>query len=131
MGLGAALQADLKAWAAKTLPTLQHHLVMAKELNKYPAARDEQSDGQWYLGPRDLVSAPMNTKCPAALGLQKRGDSNGPPNREDNSQAQEGAAGRRPARQEVIQPLIRRHAGRRAQVSGSSVSKAASVEAGR
>ncbi|WP_371832839.1 DUF4142 domain-containing protein [Mesorhizobium koreense] len=34
MGLGAALQADLKAWAAKTLPTLQHHLVMAKELNK-------------------------------------------------------------------------------------------------
>lgn len=27
-------QADLKAWAAKTLPTLQHHLVMAKELNK-------------------------------------------------------------------------------------------------
>jgi putative membrane protein len=27
-------QADLKAWAAKTLPTLQHHLKMAKELNK-------------------------------------------------------------------------------------------------
>jgi putative membrane protein len=27
-------QADLKAWAAKTLPTLQHHLEMAKALNK-------------------------------------------------------------------------------------------------
>ncbi|MGN6769534.1 MAG: DUF4142 domain-containing protein [Rhizobiaceae bacterium] len=27
-------QADLKAWAAKTLPTLQHHLEMAKQLNK-------------------------------------------------------------------------------------------------
>lgn len=27
-------QADLKAWAAKTLPTLQHHLDMAKQLNK-------------------------------------------------------------------------------------------------
>lgn len=27
-------QADLKAWAAKTLPALQHHLDMANELNK-------------------------------------------------------------------------------------------------
>jgi putative membrane protein len=27
-------QADLKAWAAKTLPALQHHLDMAKALNK-------------------------------------------------------------------------------------------------
>lgn len=27
-------QADLKAWAAQTLPTLQHHLEMAQDLNK-------------------------------------------------------------------------------------------------
>jgi putative membrane protein len=27
-------QADLKAWAAKTIPTLQHHLDMAKALNQ-------------------------------------------------------------------------------------------------
>jgi putative membrane protein len=27
-------QPDLKAWASKTLPTLQHHLDMAKQLNK-------------------------------------------------------------------------------------------------
>jgi hypothetical protein len=26
---------ELKGWAGKTLPTLQHHLQMAQELNKY------------------------------------------------------------------------------------------------
>lgn len=31
-------QADVKAWAASTLPTLQHHLDMAKALNKKPAS---------------------------------------------------------------------------------------------
>jgi putative membrane protein len=31
--------ADLKDWAGKTLPTLQHHLDMAQELGKAPSVR--------------------------------------------------------------------------------------------
>jgi putative membrane protein len=41
-----AKDADLKAWAAKTLPVLQEHLTMAQGINKSMGGKDDAGDAQ-------------------------------------------------------------------------------------
>jgi len=45
-----AKDADLKAWAAKTLPVLQEHLTMAQGINKSLGGKDDSADDARHAG---------------------------------------------------------------------------------